>query len=150
MAVDDRRLFELLPHAPLDHDNAEHYRGLLDERLLLNRCRGCGYWHHPPLPRCPACRGVALEATEVAGTGTVFLATVMHQGPPAEGVDYAAAPHPVVTVELDEQPGLRFTAAYAAGPNDHPAIGERVRLVWGRRHGLPLATFAPVPHEGRG
>ncbi|CAB4364073.1 MAG: hypothetical protein F2681_08705 [Actinobacteria bacterium] len=43
-----------------------------------------------------------------AGNGTIHLAVFLHQGPPAEGVDYST-PYPVVTVELDEQPGLRFT-----------------------------------------
>jgi uncharacterized protein len=67
---------------------------------------------------------------------TIFL----HQGPPAEGVDYST-PHPVVTVELDEQAGLRFTSTVVDAPNEAIRIGARVRLDWIDRAGTPLPVF---------
>ena len=67
---------------------------------------------------------------------TVFL----HQGPPADGVDYST-PYPVVTVELDEQEGLRFTTTVIGADNNQIRIGERVQLDWIERGGAPMPVF---------
>jgi uncharacterized OB-fold protein len=64
----------------------------------------------------------------------------LHQGPPAEGVSYST-PYPVVTVELDEQQGLRFTSTVVGATNDDIRIGERVQLDWIERGGAPLPVF---------
>ncbi|HMC72374.1 MAG TPA: OB-fold domain-containing protein, partial [Mycobacteriales bacterium] len=111
--------------------------------LLLHRCDDCGIWHHPPRPVCPACWSSNLTPTEVAGTGTIFMFVLLHQGPPAEGVGYST-PHPVVTVELDEQPGLRFTSTIVGSPNEAISIGARVALDWVERDGDPLPVFRIV------
>ena len=68
------------------------------------------------------------------------MAIFLHQGPPAEGVDYST-PHPVVTVELDEQQGLRFTSTVVGSANEDIRIGERVELDWIERGGMPLPVF---------
>src|SRR3954465_15830764 len=138
--ISDEDLVRRFAGYPVDRDSAPHYRGRVQRRLLINRCRSCGTWHHPPKPICPACWSSDVEATEVAGTGTIHLVVFLHQGPPAPDVDYAT-PHPVVTVELDEQPGLRFTSTVAGTPNDDVVIGRRVRLDWVERGGDPLPVF---------
>jgi hypothetical protein len=46
-----------------------------------------------------------------------------------------------VTVELDEQPGLRFTSTVAGSANEAITIGSRVRLDWIERAGVPLPVF---------
>ncbi len=124
----------------LDHDNKAHFRGRLDRRLLLNRCDECGTWHQPPRPVCPACWSAKVSATDVAGSGVIHLLIFLHQGPPTRGVDYAK-PYPVATVELDEQPGLRFTSTVIGAPNERLAIGQRVKLDWIERAGAPLPVF---------
>lgn len=68
------------------------------------------------------------------------MAIFLHQGPPAEGVDYAT-PYPVVTVDLDEQDGLRFTSTVVGSTNDEIQIGRRVELDWIDRAGMPLPVF---------
>jgi uncharacterized OB-fold protein len=138
--VDDEALAALFKGQPVDHDSKAHFRGRLQRRLLLNRCEDCGQWRHPPRPVCPACWSSNVRPTEVAGTGTIHLLIFLHQGPPAEGVDYAT-PHPVATVELDEQPGLRFTSTVVGAPNEAIAIGRRVRLDWIERAGAPMPVF---------
>ncbi len=138
--ISDEELVARFPGHPVDHDSAAHYRGRLAHRLLLNRCTACGTWHQPPKPICPACWSTDVVATPVVGTGTIHLAIFLYQGPPAEGVDYAT-PYPVVTVELDEQPGLRFTSTVVGATNEAIAIGTRVRLDWIERAGAPLPVF---------
>lgn len=142
-AVSDEELVARFPGHPVDHDSAAHYRGRLERRLLIDRCADCGTWHHPPGPICPSCWSTRVVPTEVSGRGTLFMTVFLHQGPPAEGVDYAT-PYPVVAVELDEQPGLRFSGTVAGSPGDEIRIGERVELDWAERAGVPLPVFRLV------
>jgi hypothetical protein len=72
----------------------------------------------------------------------------LHQGPPAPGVDYAQGPYPVVTVELDEQPGLRFTSTVVGAPIDELVIGRRVVLGWIERNQVPFPVFRLADDAG--
>ena len=142
MQVSDRALVERFPGEPLDRDNAFFYRGLLDRQVLMLRCADCGWWHHPAGPVCPRCWSSAVSPTAISGAGTIHLLIRLHQGPPAPGIDYIT-PHPVATVELDEQDGLRFTACLTG---DHAAarIGDRVRLTWIERAGVAVPAFEVI------
>jgi uncharacterized OB-fold protein len=74
----------------------------------------------------------------------VHLTIFLHQGPPAEGVDYTT-PFPVVTVELDEQEGLRFTSTVVGASNDQISIDRRVELDWIERGDTPVPVFRLTP-----
>lgn len=138
--IDDDELVEHFRGWGIDHDTKARYRGWLSSRLLVNRCRDCRTWHEPPGPVCPACWSSRVEPTPVAGTGTIHTVTFLHQGPSVEGVDFST-PYPIATVELDEQEGLRFTATVVGAPNSEIGIGERVRLTWVERAGVPVPAF---------
>jgi uncharacterized protein len=138
--VSDEELVDRLPDVLINEDNKAFYRGWLEQQLLLNRCADCGTWHHPPKPVCPECWSDRLRPTPVSGTGTIHLLIWLRQGPPADGVDYST-PHPVATIELAEQSGLRFTSTVIdAGMNDI-AIGDPVELTWIQRSGAPYPAF---------
>lgn len=137
--VSDEELCSLFP-GMVDRDSAAHYRGRLRRQLLLNRCADCGTWHAPPRPVCPACLSGRVAAQPVSGRGTIYMAIFLHQGPAAEGVDYST-PYPVVTVELDEQPGLRYSSTVVGAASDEIRIGRRVELDWIARGGAPLPVF---------
>lgn len=136
----DAELIDRYKDVRLDHTNKHFYRGLLQKELRLNRCRDCGFWHHRPKPRCPRCLSKSVVGTAVQGRGTVHLLIFLHQGPPAEGVDYSS-PHAVAVVELDEQEGLRFTSA---GEGHDLSIGDRVELDWITRSGRPYPVWKKV------
>ena len=142
--VSDAELVERLPRARIDHDNRRFYGGWLQRRLLINRCGECHQWHHPPKPVCPQCWSRDLQPTEVSGRGTIHLLMLLHQGPPAPGVDYSAGPHPVATVELVEQPALRLTSTVVDCAIDDIAIGMPVELTWIERDGVPFPAFRPA------
>jgi uncharacterized protein len=137
--VSDEELCALFRGA-VDRDSAAHYRGRLRRQLLINRCAACGTWHAPPKPVCPSCLSERVVATPVSGTGTIFMAIFLHQGPAAEGVDYST-PYPVVTVDLDEQPGLRYSSTVVGSENEEIRIGRRVELDWIMRGETPLPVF---------
>src|SRR3954466_5700611 len=138
--LDDEALVDLFDAYALDHDNKAVFRARLDHELCIMRCRDCGTWHEPPRPICPACWSKDVVATPVSGRGTIFMAIFLHQGPTAPGVDYST-PYPVVTVELEEQPGLRFTSTLGDASTDDITIGRRVSLDWVERAGVPLPVF---------
>ena len=138
--VDDETLLARFSGTSIDRDTAPYFRARLARRLELAHCAACGRWHHPPRPICPACWSTDVRPTRVAGTGTIHLTTFLHQGPPAEGIDYTT-PYPVVTVQLDEQEGLRLTSTVVGTPNADITIGRRVELDWIERAGAPLPVF---------
>lgn len=121
---DDATVVRLFAGQSVDQDNVAHYRGLLEKRLLINRCHDCGTWHHPARPLCPRCWSIHVDPTEVSGRGAIALITFL------AGTGQHS-PHPVATVDLDEQPGLRYTATIV-GPSspDTVRIGARVELTW--------------------
>jgi uncharacterized protein len=137
--VSDEQLWAFF-RGSVDRDSAAHYRGRLRRQLLINRCAACGTWHAPPKPICPSCLSDRVVATPVSGQGTIFMAIFLHQGPAAEGVDYST-PYPVVTVDLDEQPGLRYSSTVVGSANEDIQIGRRVELDWIMRGDTPLPVF---------
>ncbi len=137
----DAELVDAYTPLVIDRDTADLYRGWLARELRVCRCGACGHRFLPPRPLCPRCWSTEIGTEPVSGRGTIHLAIRLHQGPPAAGVDYAAAPHPVVTVELDEQPGLRFTSTAVDSPPDALTIGARVDLVWIERNRVPFPAF---------
>jgi uncharacterized OB-fold protein len=143
--ITNDELVQHFPGEPITHDNAAHYRGRLDKQLLVNRCDDCRTWHQPPKPVCPQCWSSRVTPTAVSGNGTIFMNVFLYQGPPAPDVDYST-PYPVVTVELEEQVGLRFTSTVADADNDDIAIGKAVRLAWRERSGSPMPVFVLTGH----
>jgi uncharacterized OB-fold protein len=146
--VDDATLVERFPWVQVSHDNKHLFRAWLDERLLINRCDDCGRFHHPPRPICPECWSWNITPTEVSGRGVIHLAMFLRQGPPAPDVDYAKGPHPVVTVELEEQEGLRFSSTVIDCPLERVRIGLPVELAWIERYGAPFPVFRPRADTG--
>jgi uncharacterized OB-fold protein len=138
--VDGEEVLARFPRVRLDADNVAHYRGLLEHRLLLNRCADCRTWHHPPRPVCPRCWSREVVAEAVSGRGEIAFVTFLHQGPRAPGVDYEGG-WPVAAVELVEQEGLRYAASIVDSPRDRIGVGAPVELVWLERDGEPVAAF---------
>jgi uncharacterized OB-fold protein len=145
--ISDEQLLQRFPGVRIDHDNKAFYRGLLKQQLLIDRCHDCGHWFHPPRPICPKCWSRDIRPTAVRGEGPIHLLIFLHQGPPAAGVSYDT-PHPVATVEFDEQPGLRFTSTIIGTPNAALKIGQRVALTWIDRGTNPVPVFQRLPQSG--
>ena len=51
--ISDEELVATFAHLGIDRDSADHFRGRLEHRLLLNRCDDCGRWHQPPRADLP-------------------------------------------------------------------------------------------------
>lgn len=139
--LSDRDLVERLPHVHIEHHDAEHYRGWFRRELVFNRCNACGTYQQPMRPMCRVCWSWEMTPTAVSGNGRVHLLLLLHQGPSAPGVDYGAGPYPVVTIELAEQEGLRYTSTVIDCPVEEISIGMPVALDWIERNGAPFPVF---------
>jgi uncharacterized OB-fold protein len=139
---DDAQILALFPDERVTRDNVSFYRGLLRGELCANRCLECGRWHLPHRAFCPDCWSPRVEARPVSGRGTVHLLIFLHQGRPLPGIDYSGG-HPVATVELEEQPGLRFTATLADCPRERMQIGLPVELCFVARGSQRAPAFRP-------
>jgi len=99
-----------------------------ERRLLVQRCTECGARQLYPRPFCLACESRSLEWTESPGKGTVYSVTMIR----IPVIDELPPPYQLALVDLDE--GARLLSNIE-GPK--VAIGERVRLAWRAREGLP-------------
>ncbi len=113
----------LRPRPASTHDDAFFWQGLLDGRLLIQRCAECGVLRHPPGPMCRICHSLRWDTQDAAGTGTLYSFVVVHY-PQVPSFDY---PNQVVLVELDE--GVRIVANSLDIAREQLTIGSRVRVV---------------------
>jgi hypothetical protein len=139
--ISDEELFERFPGVVLNQDNIDHFRGLLEHRLLINRCQNDGYWIYPHRPMCPECWSTDVVPTEVSGKGFVYMYSVIHQGRSIKGVEF---PHLTGAVELVEQAGLRYLAPIVNVKNGNVHEGMHVEMLWTEVGGLPTVAFQPA------
>lgn len=85
-------------------DNEFFWNGLRKQKLLIQRCKGCGRLRNPPRPMCPNCRSLEWDTIESSGRGTVY-SYVMPNEPKVPFFDY---PYIVALVELAE--GVRLVS----------------------------------------
>ena len=79
-------------------DTQFFWDGVREQRLLIQRCDGCGALRHPPRPMCPRCHSLEWDTIEASGRGTVFSFVMPHH-PPLPWFD---GPYVVALVELEE------------------------------------------------
>ncbi len=126
--------FRVLP--AIDDENRFFWTSGEDGRLRFLRCQGCGYYLHPPLPRCPACGGTDLEPEPVSGRGEVFSFTVNHQS-----WDGSSEPYAIALVALPEQEGLRLTTNIVGCPVEEVHIGMPVQVHFEHRDPVWFPLF---------
>jgi len=96
------------------------------QRLVVQRCRECGYFNHPPRLACDACQSQQLQFEPVSGQGTIYSFTVMHQ-PNVAGFENQI-PYINILVELEEQPLLFMVSNLPASDLDKIKIGGQVEV----------------------
>jgi len=127
---------------PQDNPECEFFwQSGVDGKLRFKCCQDCGYFSHPPTPRCPKCLSTKMVPEVVSGKGTVLSFTVnVQQWVPGQ------EPYMIVLVTMDEQPDLRLTALVVGVPLDSApgdVIGRRVETRFLARDGIYYPTFVP-------
>lgn len=127
------------PRRVVNRDNRLFWDGVDADRLLIQRCTGCGTLRLPFGPGCNACASLEWDTVEAAGGGTVYSHVTMHYPKfPAFDMPYAVA-----LVELDE--GVRTLANIVGTPPDAVHIGMRVALEFVRHDAeLKVPAFRPA------
>jgi len=83
----------------IDHSNSWFWDGVAHQRLLLQRCAGCGTLRYPAAPMCGSCQSLVWDTQEASGRGTVHAWIVSHH--PTED---DPEPRIVALVALEEGP----------------------------------------------
>jgi uncharacterized OB-fold protein len=130
--------FRVLPL--LDDQNRFFWTSGADGRLRFLRCQACGYYLHPPIPRCPECgsREVAPEA--VSGRGEVHSVTVNHH--PWDG---GTEPYVIAIIAFPEQADLRMTSNVVGCPPEDVRIGMPVQVTFEPRDDVWFPLFERAP-----
>jgi uncharacterized OB-fold protein len=109
--------------------------------LEFLRCGDCGYFVHPPYPRCPRCLSKSLAPAAVSGRARVAGYTINYH-PWIPGFD---PPYVFAVVEMPEQEGLRmFTNIVNCRPED-VRVGMEVEVVFEHNGDVWLPLFQPSP-----
>ena len=132
--------FRVLPL--LDDENRFFWTSGADGRLRFLRCQGCGYYLHPPIPRCPECGSREIAPSEVSGRGEVHSVTVNHH--PWDG---DTEPYAIAIVVLAEQADLRLTTNVIGCPPEDVHIGMPVRVTFEPHDDVWLPLFEPAGVE---
>jgi uncharacterized OB-fold protein len=111
------------------------------DRLVIQRCPGCGYFQHPPDVVCTECQSEVLEQVEVSGHGQLYSYAVAERAFHPGFVSHL--PYVVALVELEEQPGLRLFANIVDADTDHLEVGMPLEVVFEKRGDISLPQFSP-------
>lgn len=132
----------MLPVPQVNDDNRAFWTGGADGVLFIARCNDCGYWIHPPSPRCPRCLGEDVEPTPVSGRGHVYSYTVneRHWMPGLE------VPYVIAIVALEEQADLRLMTNIVGCRPDEVTIDMPVHVQFQERgEEVFIPVFGPQP-----
>ena len=131
--------FRVLPR--LDGSNDFFWTSGADGHLRFLRCRGCGYFVHPPGPVCPRCLTAELAPEPVSGRATLFSFTVNHKNW-APGTE---EPYVIGLVQLAEQDDLRLTTNIVGIDPDDVSIGMPLRVLFEAHDPVYIPLFEPDP-----
>jgi len=96
------------------------------EKLVVQRCAGCGRRRFPPRDICSHCLGREADWVASSGRGKIVTWNVMHQVYHPGFAD--EAPYAVVLVELDD--GARMISNVVDCPLERLAVGLPVEVTF--------------------
>jgi uncharacterized OB-fold protein len=128
------------PVPRIDDENEAFWTSGIDGFLEIARCADCGYYVHPPAPRCGRCYGDRVAPAPVSGRGRVYTFTVNeHAWMPGLEVPYVIA-----VVELEEQVGLRVLTNIVGCPPGDVSIDMPLRVEFVERGAAFVPVFRPA------
>lgn len=98
-------------------------------RLVIQHCKACNLYQHPPMPDCTQCEsGANLEWKEVSGRGRIQTYGVVYDSPIA--LLQADQPYNVAVIELAEDPAVTLLSNLPGTPVDEVPIGASVKVIF--------------------
>ena len=129
------------PIPQIDDENRAFWTGGAEGELRIARCANCGYYLHPPTPRCPNCWSEDVAPSAVSGRGRVYSYTINRRA----WVPDLEVPFVLAAVELDEQPGLRLITTLVDCAPEDVEIGLQVEVTFVTRGEAFVPLFRPAP-----
>jgi hypothetical protein len=126
---------------PLPNSETEPFwQGCARGELLLQRCRSCQAYRHPPSPVCPRCWAPEHDWVKSSGRGKVYTYVVVHHQFREWG---AEVPYVTAVVELEEGP--RIVTNVVGVPPDQVKIGMPVAVSFEKvSEEIFLPLFRPI------
>ncbi len=130
----------MFPVPQVNDDNRAFWMGGRDNELRIVRCNDCGYYIHPPSPRCPRCFGENVEPHAVSGRGHVYTYTVNDRAW-SPGLE---VPYVIAIVELEEQSDVRLMTNIVGCPADEVRIDMPVQVDFREQGDVYAPVFRPA------
>ncbi|MGO9496015.1 MAG: Zn-ribbon domain-containing OB-fold protein [Solirubrobacteraceae bacterium] len=130
----------MYPAPLLNDDNRDFWTGGRDGELRIVRCTDCGYYTHPPSPRCPRCLGDDVAPAPVSGRGRVYTFTVNRRAW-SPGLE---VPYVIAIVELEEQSDLRLMTNIVGCDPGEVEIDMPVRVEFREQGDVYAPVFRPT------
>lgn len=128
------------PRPVVDSLSQAFWEGAGRRVLVVQRCRDCGFYVHPPYPECTNCLGENLGFEAVSGRGKIYERAIV-QSPVVVGFE-DDVPYACLLVELEEQPELLVAGNLVDAPPDDAVIGRGVEVVFRKDlDGFTLPAF---------
>lgn len=133
----------LRPRPVPDELSQPFWDGVSTHKLVIQRCRSCMNYVHPPYPECTRCRSSDLTFEPVSGRGTIYERVIV-ESPVVTGFE-DDVPYAFLLVELAEQEELLVAGNLVdAGPYEG-RIGRPVEVVFRQDYdGFTLPLFRLV------
>lgn len=127
------------PRPAISRDTRFFWDGIDQGELRIQKCKGCGTLHHPPVVRCPGCGAYDLGYVVSQGRGTVYSFAEIHH-PQFPMFQY---PLMGVLVQLDE--GTRILSHMIATDPERVEVGMPVEVaIEAVEPDLKLPLFRPA------
>lgn len=124
-------------------DNRHFWEGGRDGVLVLLRCPRCGYFVHPPGPRCPRCLSPEVEPSVVSGLARLYTFTINEH----QWDSFMPKRYVIGNVELVEQAGLRLTTNVIGCEPEEVSIGMELAVCFEQNGEVFLPLFFPHAHD---
>lgn len=116
------------PMPSRDGLDKRYWRGLLNEKLTVQRCSKCQGWQWGPEWLCHSCHSFDLDWCEVKGEGLIY--SWERSWHPVHPALQDHGPYIVVLVELPAIDNIRMVGNLLGDPEQDIVIGSPVNIVY--------------------
>ena len=98
-------------------------------RLVIQNCKSCNRFQHPPAPTCDQCgSGDYLEWKGMSGRGKIYNYCVVYDCPVR--LLKEDLPFNLAVITLDDDPGIQMYSHLPGTPVDEVPVGASVEVVF--------------------
>jgi hypothetical protein len=110
----------------VDYDNQGLWEGAQKHKLMIQRCKDCGTFVHPPRPCCPNCNSFSREWVQSSGKGKIYSWVTVNYD--KVGYPGMMCPYSIVLVDIEE--GVRLVTNVVDMKPEDIYIGMPVEVVF--------------------